>query len=357
MIPYQSAADKVTAPELSMSSGEEVEVIVTTGAQKKPYPNLEVYLLREYEFSWREGGETHNGLGGPRWSATTDASGRVTVHTLPGKLRASAYTPQWRTEETVDVGSGQRTQIQLHRKIETKRKLTGRLTLAAGLSSDLAEAEIQICAVDGHSNEKQTLKSGNDGSFSFESLAEEIAVFASTRDGQAAGWKILKYPDTAIELQLRATQDYQGQLLGKGDQPLANHGVRASVRIEVERKRNAMNIFDVKHFDTRTDNQGNFTFHGVPCEMKMQILADSIDGSQGDTYVGEVSLKANQPGSRVVSRLGQTSRRGGNASGADSQPLLSAAARRWVLIATVAAMAVLGCVFLKRRSAKRRAAR
>lgn len=310
LIPYQSAFDQVTPPELSVSAGQEVEVIVTSGPQKKPYPNLTISFRRQHRYTWREDGRTRNGIGGPQWWATTDESGRATTRTLPGKLKAAVYTPLWRIEETVDVSSGEVAKIKLHREVEEKRAVTGRLVLAEGLESNLENAEIQIGTVDGNYDDQQTLKSGKDGSFSFETLAAEIGVFGYTQDGQAAGSIVVKDLDSPIELHLRPTMDYHGQLLGEGDQPLVGHGVRATVRVEGEEDHDAKfpKSFEAKRIDAETDEQGNFQLRGVPGEMKVFIQADAIDDSRRGVYLGEIYLEPNESRPRTVSRLAKTSR-------------------------------------------------
>ena len=260
LIPYQSASNQITPPELSVSGGQAVEVIVTSGPQKKPYPNLTVSFQREHEYTWQEDRRTQSGTGGPQWWATTDESGRATTYTLPGKLRASVYTPRWQTEETIDVSSGEAATIRLHREVEEKRMVTGRLVLAEGLKSNLQDAEIQIGSVDGKYDDHQTLKAGQDGSFSFETLAAEIGVFGCAQDGQAAGVMVVKDLDSAITLQLRPTLDYQGQLLGEGDQPLVGRRVHAIARVEGDKDDKAMfrTSFEAKRIETKTDEQGNF---------------------------------------------------------------------------------------------------
>ena len=47
LIPYQSATDKLTSPELSVTEGQEVEVLVTSGPKKQPFPNLTVSFREE----------------------------------------------------------------------------------------------------------------------------------------------------------------------------------------------------------------------------------------------------------------------------------------------------------------------
>lgn len=309
LIPYQSAPEQLTPPALPVSAGQKVEILVSSGPQKAPYPNLTVSFRREHQFSWIEDGEKRNGTGGPQWWATTDEFGRATTHTLPGKLRGSVYTPKWRTEETVNVVSGETARIELHREIDEKRTVTGRLVLPDGVEANPEDVTVQVGAVDGHYTDQVTLTASEDGSFSFETLATAIGVFGSTQNGQAAGSIVVKDLRTPFELELRPTLNYEGLLLGEGDQPLVGHNVRAIVRVEGDEDRNASaaTSFEAKRFETQTDEDGNFTLRGVPTELKVSIYADAIDGSNGSDLLQEILLEPKEARPRTVSRLVETS--------------------------------------------------
>ncbi|MEX2168729.1 MAG: thioredoxin family protein [Pirellulales bacterium] len=305
LIPYQSALEQITPPELSVSAGQKVEVLVTSGPQKAPYPNLTVSFRREHQFSWIEDGEKRNGTGGPQWWATADELGRATTHTLPGKLRGSVYTPKWRTEETVNVVSGETARIELHREIDEKRTVTGRLVLPDGVEANPEDVTLQVGAVDGHYTDQETLTASEDGSFSFETLATAIGVFGYTQNGQAAGSIVVKDLGAPFELELRPTSNYEGLLLGEGDQPLVGHGVRASVRVEGDEVRNApaSTSFQAKRIDAQTDEHGNFTLQSVPTGMEVSIFADPLDGSGDREFLDEILLEPGEARPRTVSRL------------------------------------------------------
>lgn len=185
LIPYQSATDKSTSPELSVTEGQEVEVLVTSGPKNQPFPNLTVSFRRNHDFTWREKGETQNGATGPEWWVTTNESGIATTRTLPGKLEVSVYTPRWRTEKTVNVAGGEPVKIQLHRKIDDKRIVTGRLMLDPAVSASLIGAEIQIGSVDSNYEDQQTVTCTKHGAFAFATFADAIGIVGSTLDGRA----------------------------------------------------------------------------------------------------------------------------------------------------------------------------
>jgi hypothetical protein len=114
VVPYDSASQLTTSPKLVVSEGQEVEVLVTTGAEKKPYPHLSVGFIREHSYTWHEDGDAQHGTDSAQWWATTDASGRAVTRTLPGPMKVWIYTPLWRPEETIDVVPGQRAVVRLH---------------------------------------------------------------------------------------------------------------------------------------------------------------------------------------------------------------------------------------------------
>ena len=66
-----------------------------------------------------------------------------------------------------------------------------------------------------------------DGTFDFESHSSRIGIYARTKDAKAAAVSIIDRPDGPIEVRLKPTGEYRGQLLGKEDRPLKGHAVRA----------------------------------------------------------------------------------------------------------------------------------
>lgn len=308
LIPYDSASDLITSTELEVLEGEPVEVTITSGPQKRPLPNQTINLRREHRYEWLETGETRQGIGGPQWWVTTDASGRAVTRTLPGKMKASVYTPTWRAEQSVDVRGGEPVRIHLHREVEEKQKLSGRIVLADGLESKLKDAEIQVGSIDNNYKDQQTLTSSADGSFAFETLATRIGVFASTQDGHAAGSMIVTDLQSPIELRLRSTMEFHGQLIGEEDQPLAGHRVWASVRVEGGLDDDARfgQSFEAKRIETQTDDEGHYTLRGLPIETKLSIQSDSVDRSTEDITIGSIYLEPNESRPPAVNHLAQT---------------------------------------------------
>ena len=298
LIPYQSETDTITSPTLAVKQGQKVEVIVTSGESEKPYPNLSVNFAREHRYSWQENGKTRHGTSGPQWWATTNDEGIATTVSLPGELKASVYTPLWRTEAEAKVTrSDDPTIVRLHREFDQKRTVTGKLVLSKECDSSLQNAEVKIASVDGDYDDQQEFVVQQDGSFSFETFATKIGIFAITQDGKAAGAIVATEPDSHIVLQMRPTINYQGQLVGDADQPLAGHKVWASVQLEGEvdysRRASFSTSFEARRIETTTDSLGNYTLTGLPSEVKIGIRASSIDDPTATRYLDNVFL---QPG-------------------------------------------------------------
>jgi hypothetical protein len=284
-----SSTNKVTEPELAIAKGQPVEVTVTSGPSRQPVADMTVSLRRDHHYSWLEGGEERSGVGGPQWWVATDDSGKATTHTLPGKLEVSIYSPRWRTEKSIEVMPNQPAKIELHREIDEKRAITGMIVPDEGLDIKLEDVEIRAASVDGNFRDEQTIKCTPYGVFSFDTYAAEVAIFASSSDGKAAGSTVTK--KLAFPVELHATADYQGQLLGKGDEPIARHPVRAYIRLEGKRR------YDLQYTDT-------FEVKRIlPTQMNVTLIADALDGTDGGVSLGRVNLKTGESPLRAVNRL------------------------------------------------------
>ena len=305
LIPYMSAGDRLTLPELAIAEGQPVEVSVTSGPNKEPLANISVHFRRNHDFQWQENGETKNGSGGPQWWATTDETGVAETKTLPGEMTASIYTPRWQAEKSITVVPDQPARIVLHREIGEKRTVTGRIVLDESSDGSLADVDIHVGSVDGNYEDRQSPKCDSDGLFAFDTFASEIGIFAYTKDGKAAGSIVTTALASPIELRLQPTGEYQGQLFVVGDQPAVSHPVRAFFRLEGTKDEGSRfaETFDVKRIETKTDAQGNFTLTGIPRQMIAMVLADAADGSNEDVYIGRIFLESDETRPRTISHL------------------------------------------------------
>ena len=305
LILYDSATGKSNPLELPVSAGQEAQVIVTTGPEKKPFPNLTINLRRNHDYSWREDGKTRYGSGGPQWWVVTDDSGRATTRTLPGKMTASIYTPRWHSQKEINVVASEPAKFELHREIDKSRSIAGRLVLDQGVTANLADAEIKIGSVDGNYEEQQESACGKDGSFAFDIFAAELGVFGRTKDGRAAGSMIVKDLASPIVVHLHPTTDYEGQLLGENDQPVVGHPVQAIVRIEGKTDISSpfSQSFEARRIDAKTDEQGNFTLPALPSETKVNLRTNRVGDSSESVFLGEVYLDINESRPRTISRM------------------------------------------------------
>lgn len=296
LIPYDSASDQVTNPQLSVLPGQEVEVLVTSGAEKKPYSNLTLSLRKEHNYQWQEDGETRYGSGGPSWWTKTDERGRAVTRTLPGKLEVSVYTPSWRMNREVEIVKDEPTTIHIHRTIVKQRTFHGRLVAGDGDEVKLENARIEVGAIDSEYKDRQSLQADTAGNFSFEFMAEKIAVFAYTQDGQASGQLIIPGDETEqLEITLHPTQEFFGFLVDKKNNPLPNTNVSARVRITGDDNWEAiMTIeFDENQLATKSDEFGSYLLSGVPTDVDVMVYAES-DDKNSPRFIEKINLKSSE---------------------------------------------------------------
>lgn len=296
LIPYVSASEQVTSPQLSVLPGQEVEVLVTSGAEKEAYPNLTLSLRKEHHYQWQEDGETRYGSGGPAWWTKTDEHGRAVTRTLPGKLKVSAYTPSWRMNREVDIVADEPTTVRIHRTIVEQRTFHGRLVASDGSEVKLANARIEVGAIDSEYKDRQSLQADASGNFSFEFMAAKIAVFAYTQDGQASGQLVIPGDEVEpLEIPLHPTQEFFGFLVDKKNNPLTNTNVSARVRITGDDNwESIMTIeFDENQLATKSDEFGSYSLNGVPTDVDVMVYAES-DDKNSPRFVEKIHLKSSE---------------------------------------------------------------
>ena len=223
-------------------------------------------------------------------------------------MEVSVYTPRWRTEKTVTVASGEPFKIQLHRKIDEKRIITGRLVLDPGVSASLIGAMIRIGSLDSDYEDLQTVTCTKDGAFAFATFASAIGIAASTQDGKAAATKVVNDLNSPIELRLRPTSDYLGQLLGEDNRPAANRRVFAALRLEGKKDPGSWfpTSFEPKRIETTTDSEGNFTLRSIPSQTKINTYAFTDVESNHTVSLGTIYFEPGESRPRTISRLPKT---------------------------------------------------
>lgn len=310
LIPFQAAVNHAAAPELTVESGEKVEVLVTIGPENEPVPNLSVNFRRHHSFNWRENGEKRGGRGGPLWWAMTDAAGRATTITAPGELEVTVYTPQWRDEKKITVVAGKPAEVRFHRNVAEKRSVAGSVAFADGSPVDAEQLELHVGSVDGKIDDHQRIAVATDGSFRFETSGEEVGIFGRTRDGAWAGGLVTRKLDLPMRLTLQPTGEFAGVLLDRQDRPLSNHRIVAHVRVEGTGTRGKLlaNWLDVLTVEARTDAEGRYTLQRLPHGLKIMLAADPVAdptaGSERNEYPGDFVLVLGETRQPMVSRLG-----------------------------------------------------
>ncbi len=306
LIPYEPVGEKTHAPSLTISEGQPVEVVVTSGPAKAPVAHQWIHLETPHNYTWRENGETRNGAGSRRWWVTTDEQGRAHTFALPGeKIQGSIYTPEWRVSESADVTAKGMARLEFHREIADARQIVGRLLLVGDVAADLEDAVIEIGSVDGQTHERVTCRANRQGEFEFQSKASQLGIYARTRDAKAAAVAVFERLDQPLELQLKPTGELHGQLLGKEDLPLQGHAVHASLRVSGKRDFNSLwpRNFLAATFDAQTGDDGSYTLSGLPCEIALGLSADSIDGLASSGSLDNFYLVPDEPRPRTISRL------------------------------------------------------
>ena len=312
LIPYERDTGKSNPANLTVSVGEPVEIRVTSGPAHRPLANQWVYIRCIHDYTWYENGEQKSGTGGRAGGTHTDDSGVARAHALANsELEMSVIADEWRSDERkVKVHAGEVTRIDFHREIDVERAVTGQLVPPPNTTADVANAQIIFGSIDGETDEEETITTDTTGQFAFSTKALQIGIFAYTADGKAAG--IVKPESLAepVEIYLKPTADLNGQLLGRNDKPLANHAVlgRPVVRGEKGFNYSFFAGFHTRSFETRTDDEGNYTLRNLPTEFDMTLRADALDGSDDEISLDEFELNAGESRPLLVSRLDRQSK-------------------------------------------------
>jgi hypothetical protein len=312
LIPYDPATKKVEPPSLTVSEGRPVEILVNSGPAKVPVPYQSVYLTTHHEFSWSQNGMTRHGRAGRAWNVMTDERGIARSFALAGtKIEAAIFNPEWRCQVSADVNMDGVTRLELHRNVDVARKVRGRLVAPSDVAANLSEALLEIGSVDGETEERFTAKADEKGEFSFESKAVRLGIYAHTKDSKAAGVTFVEDFDQLCELKLQPTGEFHGRLLGTQDRPLNGRAVRSEVY--VAKRLNVPLAFSSSFlaatFTSRTDENGNYSFSGLPCGIRISLTTDSVDGSEERKYLEEVSLVPHESRPPMVTKLWHPNRK------------------------------------------------
>jgi len=285
---FDSTTGKVASPVLKVVKSEEVQVVVTQGPDRQPLPNQPVTLRSVHEYSWNEDGRQQKGSAGRSWNVITDASGSATTFATRGTLLASVYSPDWQAEETIEVVEGKTCQVRLHRPFASAITLAGKLSGPA--DSVLGNTQVTIAALDGQTMGQSTVQSDEQGNFEFEVKSAKVGIYAYTSDGRHSEVSVIDVPPAQpIELELKPTVEYAGQLIGDKDQPLANSLVRAKIQLDLGRSPEFQSSrrLDGNTIETATDKEGRYVLSGIPVGIRFVLEIQPVDKSSAATRIGE----------------------------------------------------------------------
>ena len=310
LIPFDPTTGKTNAPSLAVRPGQPVAIVATAGPSKQPIAHQRIVLSAMHDSSWREGGETRRGRSGRRWDVITDEQGRATTFALPGgEIEASIWTPQWQQSRLATVKADGVTRLEFHRKLAGKRSVRGRLLLADNLRADLNEAAIAIGALDGETEERFTLKADRDGKFEFQSQATRVGIYVRTKDCKAAGVSVVDRLDGPIQLQLKPTVEYRGQLLGRNGRPYGTTQLRISLpgRTKRIRQPGRRHRFWFRCRDLRSQDGRRRQVRAEGTSLRGQVKPDRRPPDRPDQVMrlGDIYLVPNKPRPFDVSRLWQ----------------------------------------------------
>lgn len=312
LILYDSATSKASSPELELVAGERVQIRVTSGPDRKPLANAKVRFISPYVFSWMESKDKRIGQLGPDWSNTTNENGIAETSALPGILDVTASVGGWWTKRSMDVSPGKANTLELHRAIDSKQRVTGKLLPEKGTGGSVSQAEIVVASLGSTTKDEQRLKSDVNGEFQFETLACPIGIFASTVDSKAAGYIVLHDLDqlkSKFDLLLKGTQSYYGKLLDSNGKPLVGSTVSAKVSMTVRKPDiddpSIATSFTVKTLETKTDEHGDYVIENVPLEMATDLSVQSDSPSARTLNIRSVFLEAGDGRPVDITRIGK----------------------------------------------------
>jgi hypothetical protein len=306
LIPYDAETGEINQPVLEVVEGKPFHIVLTSGPNKTPLANKTISLAVGHEFEFvEENGRKATGHSGRRWMLTTDEYGRASSFAMPGELNVKYDDGEWKTEQTFQITENGENTIEIHCPLAEARTINGKLILGGTIETDLNDAFIKIVSVDGQAMEEKTVSSKADGSFSFMFRSNQLALFAYTLDGKASYMGTLDASTNEITVELQPTVHYHGQLLGEHGEPVTGCGVYAQCHFRkydpTERFR--FERFNVRSFETSTDDNGNYTLKNLPTGVVIEIRADSKSDPSRPHLLGTVYLEPNDDRPLAVSSL------------------------------------------------------
>ncbi len=302
---FDPDSGEAAKPVLTVIKGQRVEVLATQGSEKRPMPGINVSLHSIHPYSWMEDGKPQHGQGGRSWQVTTDANGKVTTFATPGSLRATVYTTDWNTQQTVEVTPDKTAEVRVHRDIAEAFRLSGNLTAPEGASLD--GASVYVAALDGNTQGQQTVFADAQGAFQCDVKSAKVGVFVRTDNGKYSATRIVDVPlPGKLELNLEPTTGYLGQLLDDKGEPIADALVRARVELDLGFAPDIQNLRLLRGntIETMTDKEGRYVLSGIPVGIRFVLEWQPRDGSSTATRIGERFVTSGEKRPLDVFRVG-----------------------------------------------------
>ncbi|MBS0202614.1 MAG: thioredoxin family protein [Planctomycetes bacterium] len=258
----------IQKPELKLTKGTDIEVLVTRGSNEEPLKN-----------AWLAFESDPDALHGRRFWGRTDEHGRFTAPVLAGTLKIRAGDGDWESTRIIEVVDDEPVKVQVHRKYTVKQTISGRLILPTGVSADLSKTTVKIAGMDGESSDSTTVRPDATGNFTAGIMASRFSILASSEDGKLFGSEILDLTDKTLEVSMFPTVPFVGQVVGPDDRPIS--GVTVSMRARlVDHQREyppgtpAFNHQFVEYLDDRTattDANGQYAFPSTPNRIQLEV--------------------------------------------------------------------------------------
>ena len=308
-VPFSSESGAAKPLELTAVEGQKVTAVVTAGPDARPLPGVQLNFETNLVYSFADIGLRGGGIAQRIFRARTDEAGRATASVPVGKLEINALMPSWRESREIEVVPGETPTVVIHRPYDEPQTVRGQLELSGGVEAPLDAAMIFAGAVDGKSEETIEATTSADGGFEFKTTASQFGVYAQTADRRAAGVAFGRDAAEPLRVKLLPTIDYRGRLLDQVGNPIAGRAVRASIRVQGERREDSDQVgsFSMSKIQTLTDGEGRYTLERLPVEVEIQLLTSSSSAGDDLTVLDRVYLERGEDRPEVVSRLNEAS--------------------------------------------------
>lgn len=134
------------------------------------------------------------------------------------------------------------------------------------------------------------LRTKADGSFSLETIATRLGVFATTDDHRFAGAVVASDLSQSIDVTMHPTATVRGRLSDPDDNPVAGRAINVYATVRDPKQVQAANPVGIIVFPpsmraakrtATTNDDGEFVFEGLPCQVELTFYAEGQDWQLG----------------------------------------------------------------------------